>query len=203
MTTVAVRPVLADRIVRRSSTATNIALVGAGALVVGLLAQVSIPLWPVPITGQTLGVMLVGATLGARRGALSMLTYMVLGLVGVPWFSNFTGGLAAVMKPSFGYIIGFIPAAFVIGYLSEKQWDRRPILAIAAFGIASLIPFLTGVPYMWGVLALAGNNIGLGGAIAAGFTPFIIGGIVKWLLGAFTLPLAWKGVNYLDSTATK
>ena len=130
-----------------------------------------------------------------------MLTYMVLGLVGVPWFSNFTGGLAAVMKPSFGYIIGFIPAAFVIGYLSEKQWDRRPMLAIAAFGVASLIPFITGVPYMWGVLALAGNNIGLSGAIAAGFTPFIIGGIIKWLLGAFTLPMAWKAVNYLDKSA--
>lgn len=132
-----------------------------------------------------------------------MVSYMVLGLMGVPWFSNMTGGMAAVMKPSFGYIIGFIPAAFVIGYLSEKQWDRAPKLAIVAFGVASLIPFATGIPYLWGMLALAGKNIGLSGAIAAGFTPFIIGGIVKWLLGAFALPAAWKAVNHLDSTTEK
>lgn len=202
MSTLALRPVLADQLVKRFSTATNVIMVGVGALIVGLLAQVSIPLWPVPITGQTLGVMLVGASLGARRGAMSMLTYMVLGLVGVPWFSQFSGGLAAVLKPSFGYIIGFIPAAFVIGYLSEKQWDRRPLLALAAFGVASLIPFVTGIPYLWAVLAFAGKNIGFMGAIGAGFTPFIVGGIVKWLIAAATLPVAWNAVHHFDESSS-
>lgn len=198
MSSAVLSPVLADRLVKRNTAVTDAALVLAGAAVVGLLAQVSIPLWPVPITGQTLGVLLVGAALGARRGAASLLSYMLLGLVGMPWFAQFTGGLAAVAKPSFGYIIGFIPAAYLIGYLSERRWDRSWWKAVAGFGLASLIPFVFGVPYLWAVLALAGKNIGFAGAMAAGFTPFIIGGIVKWLLGAMLLPGAWKALEIFE-----
>lgn len=198
MSSAVLSPVLADRLVKRNTAVTDAALVLAGAAVVGLLAQVSIPLWPVPITGQTLGVLLVGAALGARRGAASLLSYMLLGLVGMPWFAQFTGGLAAVTKPSFGYIIGFIPAAYLIGYLSERRWDRSWWKAVAGFGLASLIPFVFGVPYLWAVLALAGKNIGFAGAMAAGFTPFIIGGIVKWLLGAMLLPGAWKALEIFE-----
>lgn len=198
MSSAVLSPVLADRLVKRNTAVTDAALVLAGAAVVGLLAQVSVPLWPVPITGQTLGVLLVGAALGARRGAASLLSYMLLGLVGMPWFAQFTGGLAAVAKPSFGYIIGFIPAAYLIGYLSERRWDRSWWKAVAGFGLASLIPFVFGVPYLWAVLALAGKNIGFAGAMAAGFTPFIIGGIVKWLLGAMLLPGAWKALEIFE-----
>lgn len=198
MSSAVLPPVLADRLVKRNTAVTDAALVLAGAAVVGLLAQVSVPLWPVPITGQTLGVLLVGAALGARRGAASLLSYMLLGLVGMPWFAQFTGGLAAAAKPSFGYIIGFIPAAYLIGYLSERRWDRSWWKAVAGFGLASLIPFVFGVPYLWAVLALAGKNIGFAGAMAAGFTPFIIGGIVKWLLGAMLLPGAWKALEIFE-----
>lgn len=198
MSSAVLSPVLADRLVKRNTAVTDAALVLAGAAVVGLLAQVSVPLWPVPITGQTLGVLLVGAALGARRGAASLLSYMLLGLVGMPWFAQFTGGLAAAAKPSFGYIIGFIPAAYLIGYLSERRWDRSWWKAVAGFGVASLIPFVFGVPYLWAVLALAGKNIGFAGAMAAGFTPFIIGGIVKWLLGAMLLPGAWKALEIFE-----
>lgn len=198
MSSAVLSPVLADRLVKRNTAVTDAALVLAGAAVVGLLAQVSVPLWPVPITGQTLGVLLVGAALGARRGAASLLSYMLLGLVGMPWFAQFTGGIAAVAKPSFGYIIGFIPAAYLIGYLSERRWDRSWWKAAAGFGLASLIPFVFGVPYLWAVLALAGKNIGFAGAMAAGFTPFIIGGIVKWLLGAMLLPGAWKALEIFE-----
>ncbi|MDO5729509.1 MAG: biotin transporter BioY [Actinomycetaceae bacterium] len=198
MSTLAIHPVLADRFIRRESAVTNLVLIATGAALVGLLAQVSVPLWPVPITGQTLGVMLVGATLGARRGAASMMTYLVLGVAGVPWFSAMSGGLGAVMKPSFGYIIGFIPAAFVIGYLSEKRWDRSPLLSIGACGIASLIPFVVGIPYLWTILHFAGTTLGFVGTMHAGFTPFIIGGIVKWLIGAAILPSAWTIVHKID-----
>ncbi|MDO5720660.1 MAG: biotin transporter BioY [Actinomycetaceae bacterium] len=191
MSTIALHPVLVDRLVTRSSRLKNAVLIATGAATVGLLAQVSIPLWPVPITGQTLGVMLVGAILGARRGALSLTTYLVLGVIGLPWFANFSGGPASIISPSFGYIIGFIPTAFVIGYLSEKQWDRRPALSMAAFGIASIIPFIVGIPYLWVVLHFAGTTLGFSATLHAGFTPFIIGGIIKWLIGAAVLPGAW------------
>ena len=203
MSSAVLSPVLADRLVKRNTAVTDAALVLAGAAVVGLLAQVSVPrfsapLGPAPSPRKPLGVLRGGAALGPRRGAASLLSYMLLGLVGMPWFAQFTGGLAAVAKPSFGYIIGFIPAAYLIGYLSERRWDRSWWKAVAGFGLASLIPFVFGVPYLWAVLALAGKNIGFAGAMAAGFTPFIIGGIVKWLLGAMLLPGAWKALEIFE-----
>ncbi len=124
------RRVLADVIARPSSRARAFALdaglVIAGAAVVAVLAQVSIPLWPVPITGQTLGVIVVGAALGSRRGAAALITYMLVGLAGLPVFADFTGTIAAVAKPSFGFVIGFIFSAFVAGWFAERAWDRRP-----------------------------------------------------------------------------
>lgn len=190
--------VLTDRLVRSRGLATDATLVLAGAALVALLAQVSIPMWPVPITGQTLGVMVAGAALGAWRGAAAMVTYMVAGLAGLPVFAGFTGGLATLGKPSFGYIIGFIVAAFLAGWLAERRWDRRPLLSIAVFGLATLVPFLIGVPYMAAVLAAMGQPVDAMGAINMGVTPFIIGGLVKWAIAAAALPLAWKGVKALD-----
>lgn len=184
-------PVLADKLLSRTQIS-DLALVGAGAAVVGALAQVSIPLWPVPITGQTLAVMLVGAVLGARRGAASLLTYMVFGIIGLPWFAGFTGGLGSLLSPSFGFIIGFIPAAYLTGWLAERSWDRTAWGSIATFGLASLVPFLIGIPYMWAALHLSGVTLTLSETLQAGLWPFVPGGIVKWLLGAAILTGTWK-----------
>ncbi len=122
--------VLADVIARPSSRgralAVDVTLVLAGVLLVALLAKVAVPMWPVPITGQTLGVILVGTALGARRGAAALLTYMLAGLAGLPVFAGLTAGPAYVLSPSFGFIIGFIPAAFLAGWFAERAWDRRP-----------------------------------------------------------------------------
>lgn len=195
------RTVLADALVGRRTLAKDALLVVAGVTVVAALAQVEIPMWPVPITGQTLGVMLVGAALGLRRGVAALTAYMVLGLAGAPVFAGFTGSIAAVGKPSFGFIIGFIATAAVVGWLAERRWDRRPALAIALFGLASLIPFAFGIPYMATVLAALGTPVDLSGALAVGFVPFIVGGIVKWAIAAAALPLAWRGVRALDRAA--
>ncbi|MCH1883160.1 biotin transporter BioY [Agrococcus sp. ARC_14] len=195
------RTVLADVLVGQRTLVKDLLLVVAGITVVAALAQVEIPMWPVPITGQTLGVMLVGATLGFRRGVAALTSYMALGLAGVPIFAGFTGSIAAIGKPSFGFIIGFIATAAVVGWLAERRWDRRPVLAIALFGLASLIPFAFGIPYMAVVLAALGTPVDLAGAVAAGFLPFIVGGIVKWAIAAAALPLAWKGVRALDRSA--
>lgn len=193
--------VLADHLVTNRSTAANIALIGAGAATVALLAQVEIPMWPVPITGQTLGVMLVGATLGAWRGAAALLTYLVAGLAGLPVFAGLTGGIASVAKPSFGFIIGFVFAAALIGWLAQRNWDRRPILSLVAFFGASLVPFVFGVPYMWVALEQLGTDMNFALAMQYGVTPFIIGGIVKWLLAAALLPLAWRLVRTVERDA--
>ena len=193
------RPVLADALSPHRTLLRDAVLVLAGAAVVAVLAQVSIPLPLVPITGQTLGVLLVGAALGSRRGAAALATYMVAGLAGAPVFAEFTGGPAMLLSPSFGFVIGFVPAAFLAGWFAERAWDRRPVLAMAGFVAASAVPFLVGVPYLAMILnAVMGAGAGFGDVLAAGLWPFIPGGLVKAALAAVLIPAAWKGVRALD-----
>ncbi|GAA1949881.1 biotin transporter BioY [Microbacterium deminutum] len=197
------RRVLADVIGRPSSRArafaVDAALVVTGAALVAVLAQVSIPLWPVPITGQTLGVIVVGAALGAWRGAAALTTYMIVGLAGLPVFADFTGTIAAVAKPSFGYVIGFIFSAFVAGWFAERAWDRRPGLAFVGFAIASVIPFLFGVPYLAYILnVVLGLDLSFWQILEAGVFPFIIGGLIKAGLAALIIPGAWALVRAVD-----
>ncbi len=187
-------PTIADRIVPRS-VLSNTALIVAGTALMAVSAQISVPLWPVPVTGQTLAVMLVGASLGAWRGAASLVLYLALGLAGAPVFAEFSGGPASVLSPSFGFVIGFIPAAALIGWLSERAWDRRPLLATAGFFLASVVPFLFGLPYLALALARLGLPHDLGAVMAAGFTPFILGGVIKWAIAAALLPLSWMLVR--------
>lgn len=194
------RPVLADAVLPRTTWLTDLALVLGGAAVVSLLAQVEIPLPIVPITGQTLAVLVVGAALGARRGAAALTTYMVAGLAGLPVFAGGAGSLAAVMTPSFGFILGFVPAAFLAGWFAERAWDRRPWLALIGFVAASVVPFLVGVPYMAYILnVVMGAGYDLEGVLAVGVVPFIAGGLVKAVIAAVLIPAAWRGVRALDS----
>lgn len=177
----------------------DVALVFAGTLVVALSAQVTIPLPIVPITGQTLAVIVVGAALGSRRGAAALLTYLAVGLAGAPVFAGLTGSVAAVMTPSFGFILGFIPAAFVAGWFAERAWDRTPLLALVGFVAASVVPFLIGVPYMaWILNGVMGLGYDLAGILAVGVVPFIAGGLVKAGLAALLIPAAWRLVRRVD-----
>lgn len=188
------RAVLADRI-RTSGLATDAALVAGGALFTAAMAQVEVPMWPVPITGQTLAVVLVGATLGARRGMLALLVYAVAGLAGAPFFADMQGGLQMLAAPSFGYVVGFVPAAGLIGWLARRNWDRKVGRAAAAMLLASAIPFVTGLPWLAVVLGQLGAPNDLQSVLAAGLYPFVVGGIAKALIAAGALPLAWKLVG--------
>lgn len=188
------RAVLADRL-RTHGLATDAALIAGGALFTAAMAQVEVPMWPVPITGQTLAVVLVGATLGARRGMLSLLVYAVAGLAGAPFFADMQGGLQALALPSFGYVIGFIPAAGLVGWLARRNWDRHVGRAAVAMLAASAIPFVTGLPYLAIALGQLGAPNDLQSVLAAGLFPFIVGGIAKALIAAGILPLAWKLVG--------
>jgi len=188
------RAVLADRL-RTHGLATDAALIAGGTLFTAAMAQVEVPMWPVPITGQTLAVVLVGATLGARRGVLSMLVYAIAGLAGAPFFADMQGGLHALTLPSFGYVIGFIPAAGVVGWLARRNWDRHVGRAAVAFTLASAIPFVTGLPYLAVALGGLGLPNDLQSVLAAGLYPFIVGGLVKALIAAGIVPLVWKAVG--------
>lgn len=198
------RHVLADVIARPSSHvrafALDAALVLTGVALVAVLAKVSFFIGPIPITGQTLGVILVGAALGAKRGAASLTTYMLVGLAGVPVFAGPVAGPAYVLMPSFGFVIGFIPAAYVAGWFAERAWDRKPWLAFVGFIAASVVPFLIGVPYMALILAtVMGVEVTFATVMSAGVLPFIVPGLIKAAFAAVLIPAAWAAVRYIDS----
>lgn len=197
------RRVLADVIARPSSRARAFAidagLVLTGVALVALLAKVSFFIGPVPITGQTLGVIIVGTALGARRGASALTAYMLLGLAGLPIFAGPVAGPAYVLLPSFGFILGFIPAAFLAGWFAERAWDRKPWLAFVGFIAASAIPFLVGIPYMALILnGVQGLDLSFVALLEAGLFPFIIGGIIKAGVAALVIPGAWALVRAAD-----
>jgi biotin transport system substrate-specific component len=186
------RLVLADRILPRHLVVDAV-LVVLGAALVGGLAQLYVPLWPVPVTGQTLGVLLVGATLGTVRGGIAMVVYAAFGIIGVPWFSEASSGWGVVAGPTGGYIIGFIASAVLVGWFSEREWDRKLFKAIAIFLGGSAVVFAFGLP--WLAFALGLN---LEQTLDGGFYPFIIGGLIKAAIAGVLLPLAWFGADKLS-----
>ncbi|MFD7631800.1 biotin transporter BioY [Streptomyces sp. NPDC059851] len=183
---VSVRPgtVLADLL--PASRARDIALVVGGAALTGLAAQIAVPVpgSPVPVTGQTFAALLAGTALGARRGFLSLGLYAVLGSVGLPWFANGTSGAGGA---SFGYVLGMLLAATVVGALARRGADRSVLRTAGAMVLGSALIYAVGVPY----LALA-TGMSFGAAVAAGMTPFLIGDALKALLAMGLLPAAWK-----------
>jgi biotin transport system substrate-specific component len=184
--------VLADRVLPRS-LAVDGALVLGGAALTALLAQVEVPLWPVPVTGQTLAVLLVGASLGSSRGALSMVVYAVAGLVGLPVYADHASGPAALLGPTGGYLVGFVLAAAFTGWLAERRWERRFLAGMAAFLAGSVVVFLVGLPWLKATLGLT-----WGQTLAAGLYPFVVGGVVKALIAAAALRGAWALVARAD-----
>ncbi len=214
--------------IARTSTLVELAVPGAGflrdALVIAgftafiaVFAQIAIrlPFSPVPITGQTLAVLLTGAALGSKRGALSMLLYMLLGVLGSPVFAPSPSALAnetvhfilpwkGTASPiwvlgSGGYIVGFVVAAYVVGYLAERGWDRKARV-IGAMLLGNIIIYLFGLPWLSYFIATNKVQITLGSSVldktlVGGFYPYIPGDILKTLLASFTLPGAWEIVG--------
>ena len=130
------RETLIDRVLPRS-IATDIALVFGGAVLTAVAAQIAIPMWPVPITGQTFAVLLVGAVLGASRGAFSMITYFSLGAAGLPVFTGAVAGIT--FGTTFGYLVGFIAAAAVVGWLSQLNWHKKVTGVLASFLVGNAV----------------------------------------------------------------
>jgi biotin transport system substrate-specific component len=189
-----VRPTLIDRVVTRTWVS-DIALVVAGTALVAVLAQVAIPLWPVPVTGQTLAVLLVGAGLGAARGAASLTLYALLGAVGLPIYSEASSGWSVLLGPTGGYIIGFIASAAIVGWAAERSWDRGWYKPIITFIGGSLVVFAFGLPWLAVSLGQLGLPNDLQSVLVAGFYPFIIGGLIKAAIAAALLPALWAAAE--------
>ncbi|WP_305789418.1 biotin transporter BioY [Symbioplanes lichenis] len=175
--------VLADLI--PGALARDVLLVAGGAGFVGLLAQVAVPIpgTPVPITGQTLGVLLIGAAFGWRRAAATIALYAIVGLAGVPWFADGKSGYATA---SFGYVIGFFLAATAAGWLAERGADRTILKALPAMLVAEVIIYAAGLPW----LAVAAG-LSFSETLSKGLVPFLLGDAVKAALAAGLLPAAW------------
>jgi biotin transport system substrate-specific component len=165
------------------------ALVVAGAALLAVAAQVAVPLpfTPVPITGQTFAVMLVGSAYGVRRGLLSMALYLAVGFAGAPVFSLGRTGSVMLQAPSFGYVVGMALAVPLVGWLAERAWDRRVRTAVGQMVLGNLVVYAVGVPW----LAVAAG-FGVQDALAKGLLPFLVGDGIKIALAAGLLPVAWR-----------
>lgn len=198
-------PTLADRVIPRTLV-TDVALVAAGAGLTAAAAQVIIPAWPVPFTGQTFAVLLVGASLGMTRGAISMGLYALLGLVGLPVFApqadgSHLTGLAALAAPSFGYIVGFVAAAAVMGWFAQQKWDRKVLKTLVALVASTVVIYAFGMTWLGIVLAQLGVEDVLGTTVASGLLPFLVGDALKAVLAAALLPAAWWAISRADRAA--
>ena len=152
---------------------------------VGLTAQVEIPLWPVPLTLQTLGVLFTGAVLGGRRGALALLLYLAEGAVGLPVFAGGASGVAYMLGPTGGYLVGFVLAAGLVGWLAERGWDRRLVWTALAMAIGNLVIYALGVA--WLAVFLGDPET----ALVKGMLIFIVGDLIKIAIATMALPGGW------------
>jgi biotin transport system substrate-specific component len=179
------RPIVLADLVPGALVRDVLLVVGAAGFV-GLLAQISIHLsfTPVPVTGQTLGVLLAGTALGWRRGAAALALYAIAGVAGVPWFAGHGSGYAGA---SFGYIIGFVFAAALCGYLAERRADRFLIRSVPAMIAAELVIYVFGLAWLASDL-----HLGIAATLRLGLVPFIAGDAIKAAIAAGLLPAAWR-----------
>jgi biotin transport system substrate-specific component len=181
--------VLADVI--PGSRVRDVLLVLGGAAFTGLMAQIAIPVAgsPVPVTGQTFAALTVGAALGWQRGAASLAFYMLAGMAGMPWYADGGSGFGF---PSFGYVIGFVFAAGIVGALASRGGDRSPLRTIGTMLLGNAVIYLFGLAYLMYDL-----SIGLGTAWDIGMKNYLLGDALKILLAAGLLPVVWRGVDAL------
>src|SRR4030042_351742 len=186
MKTSTARLTFMDVAISRTGLLWDVVLVAGFACFTAAFAQISFWIGPVPVTGQTFAVLLSGALLGSRRGALSQLTYLAIGATGIPYWFALGGppGIARLVGPTGGYLVGFVAAAFVVGWLAERGWDRRVWMAIPAMLGGSIVIYIFGLS--WLSHFVPGDAV-----LQAGVYPFFIGDLIKVVAAALILPSGW------------
>ena len=165
----------------------DVVIIIIGSVFVALSSQLAfyLPFSPIPITGQTFAVLFIGAVLGSRRGGLSLALYVLEGLIGLPVFAGGTGGMAILFGPTAGYLVGFIPAAILVGYLLEKGFSRNRISMFFALLFGSI------VIYLFGVFRLL-SFVEYEKVFMLGIAPFLVGDVIKTVLATILIPSGWK-----------
>ena len=179
--------VMIEAVWPRPGVVREVVLVLAGALLIALAAQIQVPLpfSPVPVTGQTFAVLLLGALYGSRRGAATVLAYLVFGAAGLPVFAGAAAGAARLVGPTAGYLVGFAVAAFVVGALAERGWDRRSWTTAGAMVLGNLVIYAFGVAWL-------SRFVGWDKVMATGVLPFVAGDAAKIVLATLLLPVGWR-----------
>ena len=184
------RRVMIDAVWLKAGAGREVVLILGGSLLIALSAQLQfvLPFSPVPITGQTFAVLLLGALYGSRRGPATVVTYLALGVIGLPVFAGGGFGLARFIGPTAGYLVGFVAAAFVVGLLSERGWDRKPWTTAASMIIGNLIIYAAGILWL-------SKFVGWQAVLSTGFLPFLAGDAFKIALATILLPAGWKYIG--------
>jgi biotin transport system substrate-specific component len=184
-------PTLADAVFPRSRVRDALLVVGfAGLTALAAQLTIKLPFTPVPITGQTFAVLATGTALGWRRGLLSQLLYVAVGLVGLPVYADGAHGWAQLTGASGGYLVGFIVAAALVGALCERRQDRSLLTSVPAMLAGSAVIYAFGLPWLAHSLHVSGVK-----AVELGLAPFLIGDTVKLLLAGGIAPAAWRFVK--------
>jgi biotin transport system substrate-specific component len=171
---------------RMNARVRHIVLIAAGALFIVLSAQVYVATQPVPITGQTFGVLVAGGALGFRRGAAAVGLYVLLGMIGLPFFAQHTGGTDVIFGATGGYLVGFIVAGALVGRLAELGWDRHIGGSFGAMILGEVVIYAVGLPWLKNVTGLSWAD-----TIAFGLMPFLAWDAVKLSAAAVLFPTAW------------
>ncbi|MEY4654779.1 MAG: biotin transporter BioY [Rhodoluna sp.] len=188
------RPTIVDSFISRTIYS-DITLVAFGVALTALAAQIQIPVSPVPFTFQTLAVLLIGASYGAARAGITMATYALAGLVGIPVFAGYSSGPEVLVGATGGFILGFIFAAMLTGYLAQKGWSTSPWKMFLNFSFGSILIYFVGIP----VLAMVAFNADL--QVAATFMlPYLLWDALKAVIAGAFLPSAWAVVKKIKKS---
>lgn len=182
---------LTNTVLPRSSAITKALLITGGAIFLGALAQIAIPVpgSPVPVTGQTLGVLLLATAYGANMGAATFALYLAIGFAGAPVFAGHGHGIERLVGPTGGYLVGMLISSWVLGALAGRKWDQMLFSAITTMLIGDLIIFSFGL--IW-LNQYTGKDWAW--TFSAGLTPFIFGEVLKIAIAGTSLPTVWKFV---------
>lgn len=170
---------------RKRPLARSMLLVLAGVLLIAAGAQVHVPMYAVPITLQSLSVMMIGIAYGARLASITLAVYALLGALGVPVLADFNSGF---MIPSFGYVLGFIPAGFLLGLLAERRWDRSPVTMFPSLLMAATAVYIPGLIWLsfW---------VGADKTIEYGLKPFVINDLIEMIIASLCIPALWRWLD--------
>ena len=182
---------LRGALITRSTVSTRISLVVGGTAYLALMAQIAVPVpgSPVPVTGQTLGALRLGSAYGASLGFTTFATYLLVGFIGAPVFASGAHGLSRITGATGGYLVGMLLASLITGYLAGRKWDQKIFTVIPTMLIGDLVIFSAGLLWLHHSL-----HASWGTTLKFGFTPFILGEVIKIAIASTAMPTLWRFV---------